>query len=164
MQYPLRTFLRQHRHSKGFQVRGNDLLFGKQIQSKHQSQQHIYKAGKNRGCRPKSHGDDTATLIVEQRRDFIHQQIGIHRIFRFHDHGLLPHLVYGPAGGPTARSQQTRTLRSHADLAAAAYERTHQRSEADQAQYPASYSDVAGSRRGRRYARHHLVFGGDGQS
>lgn len=39
------------------------------------------------------------------------------------------------------------------DLAAAAYERTHQRSEADQAQYPASYSDVAGSRRGRRYAR-----------
>ena len=51
-------------------------------QGKHQRQHHIDKARKHRACRPQSHGDDAAALVVEQCCDLLHQQIGVQCVFR----------------------------------------------------------------------------------
>ena len=57
-------------------------LLGKQIQGKHEGQQHIHQSRKNRRRRSPCHRKDPAALIVDKGRDFINQQVGIDGVFR----------------------------------------------------------------------------------
>ena len=66
-------------------MRGDDLFFCQEIQSKHQRQQHIDKACQHRACCPQRHSENSAALRMQQSRDLAHHQIGVRRIFRQND-------------------------------------------------------------------------------